>query len=252
MEHAEIFMTLSAYQDRFTAKRGDRTVSLPIFPGLEASRVFGQHVEALKTSASILASGFPVIVADLSPKGWNERFQQKEALPLTRAAKILHAAAIKQNGDLDAWRIQKLRWKWPLDPAIASETRQWLRGLKAGEAARVVLSDPAIAYAALSAWHLSGLDGTLKSQVEDTVIRASILADYSNAFQRQPTAADILASGPDLDAAARAAKEGLAVHDAARAEVGQVVAVLNSTVDFVAVVGDVSRDAAFAMISEAA
>jgi len=252
MEHAEIFMTLSAYQDRFTAKRGDRTVSLPIFPGLEASRVFGSHYAALKASASVLAAGFPVIVADLSPKGWNERFQQKEALPLTRAAKNLHADAIKQNGDLDAWRIEKLKWKWPLDPAVASETRQWLRGLKAGEGAREALSDPAIAHAALSAWHLSGLDGSLKSQVENTVIRASLIANYSSAFQRQPTAADILASGPDMDAAARAAQDGLAVHEAARAEVGQVVAVLNSTVDFVAVVGDMSRDAAFAMISEAA
>lgn len=252
-EQPEIYLEIAAHADHAIAgRRNGRRAVVPFHPSLEASEAFAQPATALRSAATDIANIAVKRMPKLTAAGWSEVFADGTGRPLFQAAAALHRAAMQHAAALDEWRTAKLKPISPVDPAIASETRAWLRSLKTGERIKIAISDATIAEAVFQAPHLAELPASLLPQIEDVVIRARLVASFNHNFRLTPDAANPFANGPDREAADRAATESFALQQARRAEVDTAKATFGNVVDFTAIVGDMSRESAFNAIMEAA
>ncbi|GLS33752.1 hypothetical protein SAMN04488498_11976 [Mesorhizobium albiziae] len=265
-----MYLDLQPFEDqtayRFTASRprDGRTGPLVILKSLENSEVFGPHLRKLRETVGNSVPVMQAKIADSSPEGWTKNAPAFAAF-IAAAYQPLRNAAMDRSRELDAIRADKLanRPAIPLSAGEAEKLRivfahevrtaqtvQWLSGLKPSELiaaasgnrefGSVILSNPTLR---------AKLPGDLAERLERDTLELAYAEQNANAVKLKPTYDLPLRQGGNLDAAKAIARQAIASHEVARDEIAAVEMVLKSAVDFVAILGDISREEAFGLLN---
>lgn len=199
-------------------------------------------VEALNASTKniVMAS------AKYSEEGWKEQ-ASKHLGSVASEARKLQQAAIARAQNLDK------RWKEWLSPPKTvspdrfSELRSHLRGLKPAEVLRLTTQDGLMALAALeSPEGIPGMNDTgIVKHVERAAALYSLKDAYAAQMQQKPDLNNPLAYGRDENALQNIAEEALKNFEQAQVTVKATGEILNKTVNYYALVADVSPHEAF-------
>lgn len=264
------YLELQPFEDqtayRVTAARPrDGINSNFIVPkSLEGGEVLGSHVKQLRETVAIAAPVMTAKIADSSEEGWTKAAPVFTA-PFVGPYQRLRDAAMDRSRELDT-RDANLLANRPVIPLNATEgeklratfahevrtaaTVQMLTPLKPSEVIAAVSGSKELGSVVLSTPSLRAkLPGDLAERIERDTMELAFVEQNANAVKLKPTYDQPLRQGNDMDAAKSIARQAMASIEAARDELATVEMVLRSTVDFVAIVGNVSRADAFAALN---
>jgi hypothetical protein len=177
-----------------------------------SSTVFGQRVAALHSATSNLAIGASKEVERLSPVGFAAHVRSNVVGPMATAWRDLRSAAINQQIELEKQRQDWLRGGPTPDPVRQAEIRGHLRSVKQVDAARLALTELEFGRAVIDAPALSNVPLDLIPRIEEALIEGNLTARYATIHKRKPTTDDLFGNGPDVETAARLAKEAVTIH----------------------------------------
>jgi hypothetical protein len=218
--------------------------------GLTQSKIFAENVAPLSASVAFLGAHCTKIISGLSPSGWKEQ-APAQVKPMARNFVSLRSKAIEQKEALNARQQEWLKPAKSIDPNVAAEVRTFLRSRSASNVMELALNNPLVAGVILDFPLMSGLSADLIDRIKPTVMENNLIERFAGQNSKKPNISDILACGADYDIARSYAREAIKLHDQACNDVDDVHALLNSSIDFVAVVADVSRPAAYEMLTAA-
>lgn len=262
--YLKLGQTEDANGDRFPANRDSgRSGQIFIPAPMINSATFGQSVGALRSSVSIFAIGAEKLMESLSPVGWKPQ-ASKQLEPTARAAGALlrngrerkvelvqrredWLAPVKRNVT-DANRTEEVL-RQMRDAQREVEIRNYLRSLKTGELVRAIFDNSEFAAAVIDFPALSGIPAELIERLEDTVIVHNLTQRFAVHDQRKASATDLFSVGNNNEAARERASAAITAYKKDVEEVAAVETVLNDTIDYIAVVADISRFAAFDMVA---
>lgn len=249
---------------RFAASHENGRAAAMFFPApLLASKTFGLPVGALRSSTAIFTMGATAIMEGLSATGWVP--QAPKQLGLVRR----DAGALLREGREQKVELVKRREEWlrPVKRNVtdASRTeelfrqmreqqrndkiRDHLQILKPGALMGAIFNNPEFASAVIEFPETSPVPVELTERLEDFVIEHNLTKRFAVHEQRKASATDLFAIGDNKDVARERAIAAMAAYKQDVEEVALVETVLNDTIDYISVVADVSRFAAFDMIA---
>ncbi|TGQ47611.1 hypothetical protein [Mesorhizobium sp. M00.F.Ca.ET.216.01.1.1] len=204
-------------------------------------------------------------LTDLSAEGWKKQFPAS-VRPLATPYQQLRDAAMDRQHELDARRTDLLGNR-PTIPHGASEgeklrltfghevraaqTVNWLADKRPSDLMAAALGKRELGSLILSNPSLrEKLPGDLAERLEADVMEQALVEQFARQLPKvKPSYETPLADSADLDAAKTTARQAMAAFDAARDEIAGVEMVLKSAIDFVAILGDISRPEAFGMLN---
>ncbi|MEI9421507.1 hypothetical protein O7A70_10045 [Mesorhizobium sp. Cs1299R1N1] len=263
------YLELKPFEDTsnvgITVSRDDgRNGSFVVRKSLENSEVLGPDVRRLRETASNAAAVASAQIADRSAEGWKKEFPAT-IRPLATPWQQLQGAAVNRMRELDTRRADLLANR-PAIPLNASEgeklrltfghevraaqTVNWLADKKPSDLLAAALGNRELGSLILSNPSLrEKLPGDLAERLETDVMEQALTGQVAANFKVKPSYEAPLGDGPDITAASAAARQAMAAFDASRNEIAGVEMVLKSAVDFVAILGDISRAEAFGMLN---
>lgn len=235
--------------DHIIVHRADgRRIGVTVSPMLKSSVAFGKPVSSLAASLNFFVAGAARDLPELSPEGFKNRLRG-QLDPIARDFKTLQQAAQSQRTDTATKRAHFSEPPVPLDQR-AAEWRTVLRSMNTADAAKLAMSNSAVAAAVLDAApELSGLSPALVQPIADTYILARLTEHFANIHSLKPSVNDLLASGSDLEGARMYAEDTIKAWNAADNEVDDVKFLLENVIDFVAVTADSQRDGAYQLLT---
>ncbi|RWM96173.1 MAG: hypothetical protein EOR86_13270 [Mesorhizobium sp.] len=249
-----------------TASRDDgRNASFFIPKRLEGSNAFGPLVKRLRETTSNTAAVAASQLTDLSAEGWKKQFPAT-VRPLAAPWQQLQGGAMDNLRQLDMRRAdllsngpkippgttdgEKLRLTFSHDIQNA-QTVAMLTPMQPSALISAVIGNRELGSLALATPSLRAkLPGDIVERLEQDVMERTLADQYARQLPKvKPSYEAPLADAPDVDAAKAAARQAMAAFDVSRDEIAAVEMVLKSAVDFVAILGDVSRAEAFGLLN---
>jgi hypothetical protein len=262
------FLTVQPFEDpsthRATASRDDRNASFVTPKPLENSEVFGPLTRRLRETVNTAAAVASAKIADSSAEGFAKQFPAVVA-PIPAAYQPLRDAAMARQREQDGKRADLLAHA-PAIPHGASEgeklrltfshniqtaqTVAMLTPMKPSDLINAASGNRELGLVILSNPSLRAkLPGDLVERLESDTMELAWADLLANGVKLKPTYENPLLQGNDLAAAKATARQAVAAMQAADDEIASVEMVLRSAVDFVAIVGDVSRADAFGILN---
>lgn len=264
------YLELQPFEDqtayRVTAARpaDGRNSNFIVPKPLESGEVLGPHVKRLREAVANTAPVMTAKIADSSEEGWSKAapaftapfvalYQQLRDVAMDRSreldARDANLLANRPTIPLNATEGERLRLTFSHDVRTAAAV-QMLTPMKPSELLAAVSGSRELGSVVLSTPSLRAkLPGDLAERIERDTMELAFVEQNANAVKLKPTYEQPLRQGGDPDAARSIAKQAVASIEAARDELATVEMVLRSTVDFVAIVANVSRQDAFGMLN---
>jgi hypothetical protein len=217
---------------------------------LTNSKHFADQIAPFVASTAFIVAHIPTLVEGLSPSGFKKTVPE-QIKPISRNFVSLQNKTITRKEELSAQEQEWLKPPKPIDPGRGAEIRSYLRSQRLPDIMHLALNNPDVAAVVLDFPLLSGLSADLIDRIKPLVIENNLMNRYATQNEKKPSFGDILANGPDYDVARGYAREAIKLHEQSRTEIDEVHTLLKSSIDFIAVIGDVTRSESYGILAAA-